>query len=112
MRTLLVLWIGPLIVFWGWYFLSLNDLGGPLFSRETHDRVFMVYGTILGIEPALIPAMVARALAVDSLILGAIVAFRRRRKIAAWWQARREARLALADGLAYERSDESRSSAP
>jgi len=112
MRTFLVLWIGPLVFFWGWYFLSLNDLGGPLFSRETHDRVFMVYGAILGIEPATIPPLVARALAIDSLILGAILAFRRRKKIRAWWQARRAAQLALANGFAYERSDESRSSAP
>ena len=94
MRTFLVLWIGPLVFFWGWYFLSLNDLGGPLFSRETHDRVFMVYGAILGIEPATIPPLVARACVVDTVVIFAIYAFRRRRDIIAWWNASRQPSVA------------------
>lgn len=115
MRKLLALWIGPLAFFWGWYFLSLNDLGGVFFSRALHDQVFNMYGTLLGIEPTAIPGMIAEALAVDSLILFAIIAFRRRRRIAAWWESRRaceqDAVAAPAYGT-YGRSEESLSSAP
>ncbi|WP_206454066.1 DUF6105 family protein [Aurantimonas marina] len=112
MRKLLALWLGPLAFFWGWYFLSLNDLGGVFFSRALHDQVFGMYGAMLGLDPAAIPGMIAEALVVDSLILGAIVAFRRRRKIAAWWERRRTSEPAALAGMAYARSDESLSSAP
>ncbi len=115
MRKLLALWLGPLAFFWGWYFLSLNDLGGVFFSRALHDQVFNMYGTMLGIEPTAIPGMIAEALVVDSLILGAIVAFRKRRKIAAWWENRRASEpnaFAASAYVAYGRSDESLSSAP
>ena len=89
MRTLLTLWLAPMVVFWGWHFLSLADVGGIIFSRELHDRVYMIYGTLLGIDPDVIPGMVARALVFDSTILFAFIAFRRRRVIAEWWRRRR-----------------------
>ncbi|NDV88621.1 hypothetical protein GTW51_18120 [Aurantimonas aggregata] len=88
MRTLLVLWLAPLAIFWSWYFLSLNDVSDLVFSRALHDHVFGIYGEMLGIDPAEIPPMIAKALVVDSVILGAIIAFRRRRRIAAWWRQR------------------------
>ena len=89
MRALLLLWALPLGLFWGWYFLSLNDLnfGYVMFSRQLHDLVFQIYGEILGVDPAIIPGMVAKACVFDSLIVLAILAFRRRRVIAGWIRA-------------------------
>ncbi|MFE0015781.1 DUF6105 family protein [Mesorhizobium sp. NPDC059054] len=97
MRTLLLLWIAPLTLFWGWYFLSLNDMnfGYVMLSRQLHDLVFELYGEILGIDPALIPGMVAKACVFDSFLVAGIVAFRRRRQIAAWWSRQRADQVQL-----------------
>ncbi len=86
MRTLLALWVAPLVLFWGWYFLSLNDMnfGYVMLSRQLHDLVFELYGEMLGIDPAIIPGMVAKACIFDSFLVAAIVAYRRRRTIARW----------------------------
>lgn len=91
MRALLLLWIVPLSLFWGWYFLSLNDMnfGYVMLSRQLHDLVFQLYGEILGVDPGLIPGMVAKACVFDSFLVAGIVAFRRRRQIATWWRGRR-----------------------
>ena len=84
MRTLLALWVAPLVLFWGWYFLSLNDMnfGYVMLSRQLHDLVFQLYGEMLGIDPAIIPGMVAKACIFDSFLVAGIVAWRRRRQIA------------------------------
>ncbi len=86
MRYLLALWVAPLALFWGWYFLSLNDMnfGYVMLSRQLHDLVFELYGEILGIDPASIPGLVAKACVLDSLLLFAFLAFRRRKAIASW----------------------------
>ena len=86
MRILFALWAAPLALFWGWFFLSLNDInfGYVMLSRRLHDLVFQLYGQMLGIDPAIIPGMVARACVFDGFLLMALWAFRRRRKIAAW----------------------------
>lgn len=86
MRTLFALWLAPLALFWGWFFLSLNDInfGYVMLSRQLHDFVFQLYGQMLGIDPAIIPGMVARACVFDGFLLMALWAFRRRSKIAAW----------------------------
>jgi hypothetical protein len=86
MRTLFVLWVSPLILFWGWYFLSLNDMnfGYVMLSRQLHDFVFQIYGEMLGVDPAIIPGMVAKACLFDSFLVLAIVAWRRRRPLAGW----------------------------
>lgn len=91
MRYIVTLWAAPLVLFWGWYFLSLNDIsfGYLMLSREVHDFAFEVYGQMLGMDPAEIPALIFNACLFDSLIIGAIWAFRRRREIAAWWRDRR-----------------------
>ncbi len=93
MRLLLILWALPMGLFWGWYGLSYNDLnfGFTFLSREMNDLLFRIYGNILGINPQVIPGMVARACVVDSFILAGIVAFRRRRAIKAWYQDKRAA---------------------
>ncbi|PLP58754.1 hypothetical protein CYK37_13895 [Mesorhizobium loti] len=91
MRALLLLWITPLVLFWGWYFLSLNDMnfGYVMLSRQLHDLIFQLYGEMLGIDPALIPGMVAKACVFDSFLVAGIIVFRRRRQIATWWHRQR-----------------------
>ncbi|MBR2688149.1 MAG: hypothetical protein IKE42_09870 [Aquamicrobium sp.] len=97
MRALLLLWIAPLVLFWGWYFLSLNDMnfGYVMLSRQLHDLIFQLYGEMLGIDPALIPGMIAKACVFDSFLVAGIVAFRRRRQISAWWHRQRSVRPPL-----------------
>ena len=67
-----------------------------LFLLLHHDLVFEIYGNILGLPPESLPPLVARAIAVDSLIVFAIIGFRKRKQIAAWWQARQSAARASA----------------
>jgi len=109
MKWFLILWAGPIALLGSWYGLSYYDMSFGIFmlTRDAHDLVFRIYGHILGIPPESIPPLVLRAIIVDSLLVFALIAFRRRKKIAAWWQARRQSssRAALA-------SDESLSSAP
>jgi hypothetical protein len=92
MRTLLALWAIPTGLFWGWFFLSLNDInfGCVMLSRQLHDLVFQLYGQILGVDPAIIPGMVARACVFDTFLVMALIAFRRRRPIAEWIRQRRQ----------------------
>ena len=93
MRWILGIWAAPLVIFWGWYFLSLNDInfGSIYLSRQLHDLVFQLYGEMLGVAPGTVPWLIAEACAVDLLIVAAIWAFRRRAGIAAWFTARRGA---------------------
>ncbi len=110
MKWFLILWAGPVGLLSGWYGLSYYDMSFGFFmlTRHTHDLVFEVYGNILGIPPETIPPLVARAIAVDSLIVFAIIAFRKRKAIAAWWRKRQSSKE---DAVAVRR-DESLSSAP
>lgn len=96
MRTLLTLWAAPLVLFWSWYFISLNDwnMGYALLSREAHDMIFQFYadalaqvtaevwGEAVRIDPAELPPMLARTLVIDSALLLSLVAFRKRRALA------------------------------
>jgi hypothetical protein len=86
MRYLIAAWVAPLGLFWGWYFLSLNDMnfGYIMLTRQVHDLFFQLYGDALGIEPSTIPLLVAKACILDTLLILAIWAFRRRKAIAAW----------------------------
>lgn len=108
MKWFLILWAGPIAFLGSWYGLSYYDMSFGFFmlTRETHDLVFQIYGNILGIPPQDLPPLVLRAIVVDSMLVLAIIAFRRRKQISAWWQARRQSSPAV---LA---SDESLSSAP
>jgi hypothetical protein len=98
MRYLLAAWAAPLVLFWGWYFLSLNDMnfGYVMLTRNMHDFVFQIYGQILGIDPATIPGLVAEACVFDSLFVAALYAFRRRRGIRSWLRDRRTRAIANA----------------
>ncbi|MNL74737.1 hypothetical protein D3C87_2004170 [compost metagenome] len=84
------------------------SFGFFMLTRHTHDLVFEVYGNILGIPPETIPPLVARAIAFDSLIVFAIIAFRKRKAIAAWWRKRQSSK----EDVIAVRRDESLSSAP
>jgi hypothetical protein len=101
MRTIIILWAAPVGLFWGWYFLSLNDIsfGYFILSRRVHDFVFDVYGQILGVDPAEIPGFVARACLFDAVLLAALYAFRRRKKIAAWWKRRKASRARAVENV-------------
>lgn len=92
MRWIITLWALPMVVFWGWFFLSLNDMnfGFVMLTRQVHELVFELYGEMLGIDPATIPAMVAKACFFDSLLIVAIWAFRRRQQLLAWARGMRE----------------------
>ncbi|MDN2564735.1 DUF6105 family protein [Aquibium sp. A9E412] len=83
MRYILIFWALPLGLFWGWYFLSYNDMHfGYLFlSRAVHDLAFDLYGQMLGIDPEIIPGLVAKACVVDTGLIFAIYGFRRRRAL-------------------------------
>jgi len=92
MRWVLTLWALPMGIFWGWYFLSLNDInfGYVMMSRQFHDLFFELYANILGVDPATIPPVVAKACLLDTALLMAIWAFRRRRNLIAWGRGMRE----------------------
>jgi len=108
MKWFLFLWAGPIALLASWYGLSYYDMNFGIFmlTRDAHDLVFQIYGHILGIPPEDLPPLVLRAIVFDSFLVLAIIAFRRRRQIRSWWQARRQSAPA---SLA---SDESLSSAP
>lgn len=86
MRWLLALWATPLAAFWGWYLLSVNNVnfGYVLLTRDANELIFQLYGEMLGMDPATIPPLIARACVLDTALLAAIIAFRRRRAIMAW----------------------------
>ena len=108
MKWFLILWAGPIALLGSWYGLSYYDMNFGIFmlTRDAHDLVFRIYGHILGIPPENLPPLVMRAIVFDSFLVFALLAFRRRRQIAAWWQARHQSSPAA---LAR---DESLSSAP
>ena len=84
MKWFLILWAAPIALLGSWYGLSYYDMSFGIFmlTRDAHDLVFRIYGHVLGMEPESIPPLVARAIAVDSLFVFAIIAFRRRKRIA------------------------------
>lgn len=105
MRYILLFWALPLGLFWGWFFLSYHDVNfGLLFlSRDFHDFGFAIYGNILGIAPETIPPLVAKACVVDTLLIMAVFAVRRRREILDWLRDRRAAMDGFAPAPAADR---------
>lgn len=90
MRYFLIFWLLPVGGLAAWLYMASNDysFGTLFFSRDMYDFVFGTYADILGVDPAILPPLVYRALVVDTFIVAAIVAFRRRKQIATWWNAR------------------------
>ena len=74
MKYILIFWGLPMGLFWGWYYLSYNDMhfGYLMLSRLLHDHVFEIYGQILGVDPASIMPLVTRACIVDTVLIFAI----------------------------------------
>ena len=92
MRYVFWFWLFPMSVLWGWIGLSYHDISfGTFFlSRANHDLVFHIYSMVLGgMEHGEILRLLAKACIVDSFLIFGILAFRRRREIRAWWQARK-----------------------
>lgn len=92
MRWVFAVWAFPMVVIWGWYFLSYYDInfGWIMLTRQVHELVFEIYGNQLGVDPKLVPWLVAEVCIIDTLVIVAIWVFRRRRNIAAWFRSRRE----------------------
>ncbi len=78
MKVILVLWALPIVLFWGWYGLSANDinLGFFFLERRFHDLVFNLYSQILHVPADAIPALLAGVFFVDTLIILGIAALR------------------------------------
>ncbi len=90
MRYFLLFWLLPVGGLVAWLYMAENDLsfGMHFFSRDMYDLVFGIYGQILGVDPASLPPLIYNALVVDTLIVSAIFAFRRRNQILGWWKSR------------------------
>jgi len=86
MRYILFFWALPMGLFWGWFGLSYYDMnfGLLIFSRLVHDFAFQFYGDILGIDPAVIPPLVAKAGMTTTPLISAFSASRPRRDLPAW----------------------------
>ncbi|MGL4404451.1 MAG: DUF6105 family protein, partial [Notoacmeibacter sp.] len=89
MRYFLLFWLLPVGGLAAWLYMAENDLsfGMFFFSREMFDLVFGIYAEILGVEAATLPPLIYKALVMDTFIVGAIFAFRRRKQIIGWWKA-------------------------
>jgi hypothetical protein len=87
MKWFLIFWAGPIFFLGSWYWLSYYDMsfGVFMYTRQMHDLVFQIYGNILGIPPETIPPLVMRAIAIDTVLVFSIMAFRKRLAIKAWW---------------------------
>lgn len=81
MRTLFLLWAFPVVLFWGWYGLSVNDVnfGTAVLSRHTHDAIFALYGNILQMPAGDVPWALAKIFFIDSLIVLAFAMWRWRK---------------------------------
>jgi hypothetical protein len=110
MRYFILFWLLPVGFLVTWLQLSANDMsfGMMFFSREMYDLVFGIYGDILGIDPAILPPMIYKALALDTVLIGAIVAFRRRKAIIEWFKQRANARVLEARVSAMHAGDQVR----
>jgi hypothetical protein len=99
MRFLFWFWLTPLVLFWSWFGLSYYDINfGLLFlRRELHDLVFRIYGSLLGVDPTVIPVLFLKACIFDTFLIFGIIAYRKRRQIRQWWAARHENREEISE---------------
>ncbi|NDW06315.1 DUF6105 family protein [Jiella pacifica] len=88
MRAILILSLAPTALLFGWYWLSLADIGGSFggvyLSREMNEGVFLLLGRLLQVEPEHLPGMFTSGFAFDAALLFGFLAFRRRRALAVW----------------------------
>ncbi len=78
MRVILILWLIPVVFFWGWYGLSAYDINFGLFflSRGFHDHIFQIYGSILHMPAEDVPIALAWIFGIDTLIVFGVAALR------------------------------------
>ncbi|MEN0040073.1 MAG: DUF6105 family protein [Pseudomonadota bacterium] len=109
-RTLLILWLAPIVLMGIWAGLAANDVnfGYQFFSRAFYDHILNIYGHLLGVDPQIIPGMVIKAIIFDSaVIIPLVIAFRMR---ARWWpQTKRLAKERIASWIAAARPASRRS---
>ena len=101
MRILLSAWFAPITFLVLWLLMASNDwsLGIHFFSRDMYDSVFDLYANVLGVPAETLPPLVVRALVLDSLIVLALYAFRRRRPIMTFLRERYSRGSASLDSL-------------
>lgn len=99
MKYLFWLWLVPMSLFWGWFGLSYHDInfGTTMFSREIHNMVFGIYAHLLGVSYDTIVSGFIKACIFDTFLIGGIIAYRKRKQIKAWWQARKAAQSVTDD---------------
>jgi hypothetical protein len=90
MKYVIAVWAAPLVFFWGWYYLSLNDInfGTVYLTRELHVIVFQLLGQEIGVDPASIPAIIANACIFDTALPIAAWALGRRIEVVGWVRGR------------------------
>lgn len=82
MRTIFLLWLFPIVFFWGWHFLSVYDVGGVFFlTQDFNNHIYGLYGSILQMPADDVPWALAWVFFIDSVILFFGVA------IIAWWKS-------------------------
>jgi len=82
MRTIFFLWLVPIVLFWGWHFLSFYDVGGVFFlTNHFNTHIYNIYGDILKMPADDVPWALAWIFVFDSIILFFGVA------IIAWWKS-------------------------
>lgn len=96
MKFFLFGWVLPVGAVWAWYLMSYNDisLGFTFLTRDFHEFVFMIYGHMLGMPADAIPPLLLKAFFVDTGLLIAFIAFRRRAQIKAYFAERRRNNIA------------------
>jgi hypothetical protein len=90
MRYFLFFWLLPVGGLATWLYLASHDysFGIFFFSRDMFDLVFGLYANVLGVDAATLPPLIYKALVVDTLIVAALFALKRRKDIMAWWKSR------------------------
>lgn len=98
MRYIFYFWFLPMSLFWAWFGFSYYDMtfGTLFFSRDMHELVFAIYGSVLKLDYDTVVKLLVRACIVDTVLIFGIFAFRRRAQIKAWWQDRKSRKQTLA----------------
>lgn len=96
MKAFMLGWVLPVGAVWVWYLMSYNDinLGYTFLTRDAHDFVFMIYGNMLDMPANEVPILFLKAFLLDTLLVLAFIAFRRRKKIKAYFAERHRENIA------------------
>lgn len=88
MKLFLYGWVLPVGLVWAWLLLSAYDMnfGFYFLSRDAHDLVFAIYGYMLDMSVEQVQALMLKGFLIDTALVGAFVAFRKRKAIKAYFQ--------------------------